>query len=70
MNKKMSSFDHFIIYWFVMYFIGLFLFSIKYPDAKMEGNVFNNFFLLLLQFTLASFALYKMIRGNWFGEKK
>jgi len=70
MIKKMSSFNQFIIYWFVMYFIGLFLFPIKYPDTKMEGDVYNNFFLLLLQFTLASFALYKMIRGDWFGGKK
>ena len=70
MKKKTSSWTQFIVYWFVMYFVGLFLFPIKYPDTKMEGDVYNNFFFLLLQFTLATFTLYKMIRGDWFGDKK
>lgn len=68
-NNKTPVFYQFIFFWSIMYFLGLFLFPFRYPNTKMEGDVYNDFFFLLLQFTIASFIFYKLIRGDWLGNK-
>jgi len=68
-KSKTPIFYQFIFFWSIMYFLGLFLFPIRYPNTKMEGDVHNNFFFLLLQLTIAIFVLFKLARGDWLGEK-
>lgn len=70
MKLKTNDFGWFILYWFVMYILAVITYTIRYPDSPMDGEKMNNYLLNWLQLTIATFALYKLARGDWLGNRK
>jgi len=69
MKLKTNTFGWFIVYWFVMYILAVITYSIRYPDAPIDGEQMNNYLLGWFKLTMATFALYKLAKGDWLGDK-
>lgn len=62
LKTKTSLWTKLIAGWFGMYFLGLVVFPIKYPDTDMNGQEYQSFMWLWLQLYLALFGLGHMVK--------
>jgi hypothetical protein len=55
-----------IIGWFIMYFLGMVIFQIKYPNADTNSREYQSFQWLWIQLYLGIFILIYMIKKDFF----
>lgn len=58
-----------IIGWFIMYFLGLVVFPIKYPNTDINGQEYQSFMWLWLKLYLSLFTLGYMLGKDLIKDK-
>ena len=67
-KKKTALFTWFILGWFIMYFLGIFVFSFKYPNIDTSGPEYQSFFWLWFQLYFGIFAFGYSLKHDLVGK--
>lgn|GEM_PF-6019085 len=67
-KKKTALFTWFILGWFIMFILGLFVFSFKYPNLDLSGPEYQSFFWLWFKLYLELFAFGYLLKHDLVGK--